>query len=130
MTGFDPSPVVTSRRDVLEQLDDLRERVARFLDHPSAEGFHLLSEGAQQFLRFEAEEVLPDVRRSDVPHDRVDALVDGHEALGARLDRMTWAVPGSSDIQSEAHRLRHELLAQVDRYNALRLPRGSLTAGT
>ena len=61
MTALDPSPVLTSRRGALDQLDDLRERVAVFIDRPTAEGLRLLTLGAKDFLRYEVEEVLPQV---------------------------------------------------------------------
>ena len=113
MTALDPAPILRSRRGALELLDDLREQVAEFLDHPSADRLRTMTNGAQQFLRFEADEVLPELADADFPVERVTALAQGHDALSARLNRISWAVPGTSEVQNEAHHLRHELLAQV-----------------
>jgi len=130
MTALDPSPVLSSRRIALDQLDDLREQVARFLDRPSAEGLRSLTNRAKQFLRFEADEIVPEVASSGLPEDRALAVLDGHAALAARLNRLSWVVPGSAEVQTEVLQLRHDLLAQIDTYNDLKLPRGALISGT
>jgi hypothetical protein len=130
MTALDPSPVLSTRRPALDQLDELRELVARFLDRPSAEGLRELTSRAKSFLRFEADEVVPEVAASGFPEERAMAVLDGHAALAARLNKLSWAVPGSSDVQVEVHGLRHDLLAQITLYNELRLPRGALIPGT
>ena len=129
MTALDPSPVLASRRGALDQLDDLRERVGQFLDHPTSEGLRLISVAAKEFLHYEAEEVLPEALTAGFPESRVDALVQGHDTLAARLNRLAWAEVGTSELQTEAHRFRHELLAQVKLYDDLRLPRGALIPG-
>ena len=126
MTALDPSPVLASRRGALDQLDDLRERVGQFLDHPTSDGLRMISVTAKDFLHYEEDEVLPEASTAGYPDARIEALVQGHEALVARLNRLAWAAAGTSELQTEAHRFRHELLAHVDLYNDLRLPRGSL----
>jgi hypothetical protein len=130
MTALDPSPVLTSRRGALDQLDDLRERVARLIDRPTAEGLRLLTLGAKDFLRYEIDEVLPEVLTAGFTEDRIDALTAGHQALAARLNGLAWAAAGTVELQTEALKFRHELLAHVDLYNDLRLPRGSLIPGS
>jgi hypothetical protein len=130
MSAVDPVSVLPSRRDALDQLDALRERLAEFLDQPTSEGLRDLTNAVQTFVRFEAEEVLDAAVLADLPIERVDALAVGHDELSARANLLSWAVPGSAEAQTGAHRLRHEVLAQIDRYQALRLPRGALIAGT
>jgi hypothetical protein len=130
MTALDPTPVLTSRRDALSHLDDLRELVGRFLDRPSAEGLRLVSTGTLQLLRFETDEVFPELATMTFPQDRIDAILEGHDRLVERLNRLSWVVPGSAEVQTEALHLRHELLAHIATYNDLRLPRGSLINGT
>jgi len=130
MTALDPSPVLSSRRTALDQLDDLRERLARFLDRPSAEGLRSLTTRTKQFLRFEADEIVPEVTSAGFPEERALAVLDGHATLAARLNKLSWAVPGSAEVQTEVLQLRHDLLSQIDRYNDLRLPRGSLIPGS
>jgi hypothetical protein len=130
MTALDPSPVLTSRRGALDQLDDLRERVAVFIDRPTAEGLRLLTLGAKDFLRYEIDEVLPEVLTARFPEDRIEALTEGHEALAARLNRLAWAAAGTVELQTEALQFRHELISHADLYNDLRLPRGALIPGS
>ena len=130
MTALDPSPVLTSRRGALEQLDDLRERVATFIDRPTAEGLRLLTLGAKDFLRYEADEVLPEVLTTGFPEDRIEALTSSREALAGRLNRLAWAAAGTVELQREALQFRHEVLSHADLYTDLRLPRGSLIPGS
>jgi len=100
-----------------------------FIDRPTAEGLRLLTLGAKDFLRYEVEEVLPQVLTAGFPAHRVDALTDGHDALAARLNRLAWAEAGTVELQTEALQFRHELLSHADLYNDLRLPRGALIPG-
>jgi hypothetical protein len=129
MTALDPTPVFASRRDALDQLDALREAVAAFLDQPTGEGLRLLVTETQAFVRREADELLPDVLAAGFLGERYDQLTAGHDAVAAELNRLSWAETGTAELHARAHRLRHELIAQADRYLALRLPRGALIEG-
>lgn len=126
VTALDPSPVLASRREALNHLDALREAVAGFLDRPTAAGLGEVTSSTQAFVQFEADEVLPEAAASELTLDQVQALAAGHELLGSRLNLLAWAVPGSAEAQTQVHQLRHDLLSHIDRYQALRLPRGRL----
>ena len=129
MTALDPTPVLTIRREALDRLDVVRERIGRFLDHPTSHGLSGVSEAVTDFVRFEAQEILAPVDRTGDRPRQLEPVRYGHDALVAGLNRLAWTQPGSAEIQVEVHRLRHELLAQADRYLSLRLPRGSLISG-
>ena len=103
--------------------------MADFLDRPSADGFHAMTAGVQAFVQFETDEVLTEEALAGLGVERTDGLAAGHAELAARLNLLRWAVPGTAEAQNAAHMLRHELLAQTERYQALRLPRGALING-
>jgi hypothetical protein len=117
MTAVDPTPTATGRRLALDRLAELREDVADFLDRPSTDGLRQMTDAVQAFVQFEADQVLPQWGSVE--------LEVGHDALAGRLNRLCWAQPGG-EVQTEAHLLRHEVLAQLDRYQALRMPRGAI----
>ena len=83
----------------------------------------------QGFVHFESEHVLTEASLTDLGVERFDELALGHDALASRLNLLAWVVPGSGDAQAAVHQLRHELLVQVERYQALRLPRGTILNG-
>ena len=126
MTALDPSPVLASRREALDRLDHLREQVAEFLDRPTSAGLGSLTATVQSFVQFESDEVLTASALRDFALDQVDQLAAGHSSLSSQVNLLSWAVPGSADAQTQAHQLRHEVLAHIERYHALRLPRGSV----
>ena len=126
MTALDPSPVLTRRREALDRLDHLREVVAQFLDRPTSAGLGSLTADVQGFVQFEADEVLTDDALTDFSLEQVDELGTGHTALASQVNLLSWAVPGSAEAQTRAHQLRHEVLAHIERYHALRLPRGTI----
>jgi hypothetical protein len=129
MTALDSSPVLTCRREALDRLDQLREQVADFLDRPTSDGLAALTATLQGFVQFESDEVLTEGAMADFPLDHVDGLGAGHAVLSSQVNLLSWAVPGSADAQTRAHQLRHEVLAHIERYHALRLPRGSIIGG-
>src|SRR5690349_774327 len=125
MTALDPTPVLSSRREALDRLDHLREAVAEFLDRPTSAGLSSLTSSVQRFVQFESDEVLTDAALSDFSLEQVDELGTGHAALASQVNLLSWAVPGSAEAQTQALQLRHEVLGHIERYHALRLPRGS-----
>lgn len=126
MTALDPTPVLTGRREALDRLDHLREVVAEFLDRPTSAGLGSLTATVQGFVQFEADEVLTDDTLLEFGLQQVDELGTGHAALSSQVNLLSWAVPGSAEAQTQAHQLRHEVLAHIERYHALRLPRGTV----
>ena len=126
MTAVDPSPVLTCRREALDRLDHLREAVAGFLDHPTSAGLGSLTATLQGFVQFESDEVLTGDALTDFSLEQVDELGTGHSALSSQVNLLSWAVPGSAGAQAQVHELRHEVLAHIDRYRSLRLPRGTV----
>jgi hypothetical protein len=126
MTALDPSPVLTCRREALDRLDHLREAAAEFLDRPTSSGLASLTATLQGFVQFETDEVLTADALADFSLEQVDQLGRGHSALSSQVNLLSWAVPGSADAQTQVHQLRHEVLAHIDRYHALRLPRGTV----
>jgi hypothetical protein len=130
MTALDPNPVLPSRRQALDLLESLREQLADFLDRPSTDGLSGLTAALQSFVLFETTSVLTEEVLDEFAIERVDALAAGHDALAERVNLLCWALPGSSEAQTAAHQLRHEVLSQIDRYQSLRLPRGALISGS
>jgi hypothetical protein len=126
MTALDTSTVVAGRRDALDRLDRLREQIAGFLDHPTAAGLSRLTSTVQEFVQFESADVLGGAALDELSLDQVEGLANGHHALASHVNLLSWAVPGSADAQTGVHQLRHEVLAHIARYHALRLPRGTI----
>lgn len=74
----------------LDQLEELREAIAHFLDRPATDRWRAMLRTARR------------------------AAAGPAAPLRSRLDRMQALVPGSREVMAEAHRLRHDVLRLID----------------
>ena len=79
-------------------------------------------DAAQQFLDIEANQIFPEFEAAGMD-EPCAALLENRQRLREHLNVMSWEDPGSNGFSAEAQVFRHDLLAHLDIYSRLRIPR-------